>query len=273
MTIINISRQPYSSGNEIADKIAEKLNFKLIDKQLINNKIKDFHCNFSDELNDLANEKEPGFFKHFFKDPEVYTYLLKAILFEEASDDNVLIKGRGGQYVLTGQHVLNIRIIAPFEIRCAALQQQKGLNQSAAEVLLEKLDHGRENFIQYLFHQDASEAETYDVIFNSGNLSPEIIVSTILNYAKESAAKNPMSEDTKTAYKCQALEKRVEATLQKKYPEIVKAKATCDTLGEIKISGFVPDEIESNKIYNLAKKCNGVTSVENNLDTIRMHKT
>ncbi len=272
MTIINISRQPYSSGDEICQEVVDQLNYKLVDKSEINNKIKEFHINFSDELHDLADEKEPGFFKHFFKNPQVYNCLLQAILFEEASLDNVVIKGRGGHYFLNQPYVLNVRIVAPFEARCANLVKAEGINPDAAEKLLEKKDHERENFISYLFKEDISEAAAYDLIFNHHKLDTDVIVSTILEYAKKIQESHALSDNEKEMFKCKSLEKRVEATLRKEISEHVHLKINCDKLGEIRISGFISDELERKHISELAQKCHGVTSVENDLDTIRMHK-
>jgi len=134
MAIINVSRQPHSSSNEIA----EKLNYRVIDKSTINNKVKDFHCNFSDELQDLANEKKPGFFKNFFTNQQLYNCLVQSIIFEEASHDNVVINGRGGQYILSRPYVLNIRVIAPFDLRCSYFEKEEDVIHSVAENHLKK---------------------------------------------------------------------------------------------------------------------------------------
>ncbi|MBU1195906.1 MAG: cytidylate kinase family protein [Proteobacteria bacterium] len=273
MTIINISRQPYSDGDEIAEEIARNLNYKLIDKLSINRKVKDFHSDLSDELKDLAEEKEPGFFKHFFKNPEVYNDLIQAILFEEASNDNVVIEGRGGQYFLDQNHVLNVRIIAPFEYRCANLARHRKLNQEMAEKILEKIDHDQEHFIKYLFKKDSSDPQSYDLIFNHYKFDTDIIVSTIISYAQLIQNKCPLTDADKDFFKRMSLEKRIEATIKKEMPESVHIKVECKKLGAIKISGFVFDEIESNKIFKLAHQCDGVDSIENNLDTSKLHKT
>lgn len=273
MAIITISRQPYSFGDEIAQEIAKKLNYKLIDKFIINNKVKDFHCNFSDELHDLANEKEPGFFKHFFKNPEVYNCLVQAILFEEASHDNIVIKGRGGQYILNQPYVLKIRIMAPFNVRCSYLEKKERVNHSLAEKLLAKKDHEREYFIRYLFKKDISKTNSYDLIFTGQiscfdhyKLGADLIISTILDYAKKIEKTQPLTENNKDNLKRLSLEKRVEATIKKEISsEHVDLNIGCEKLGDIKITGFVADEIERNKIFKLAQLCHGVNSVDNQL--------
>lgn len=265
MAIITISRQPYSFGNEIAQEIAKKLNYKLIDKSIINDKVKDFHCNFSDELHDLANEKEPGFFKHFFKNPEVYNCLVQAILFEEASHDNIVIMGRGGQYILDKPYVLKIRIIAPFDARCSRLEKKEGINHGLAKKLLEKKDHERENFIRYLFKKNISEANSYDLIFNHHKLGTDAIVSTILDHAGKIKKAQPLTENNKNDLKRLALKKRVEATIKKEISEQVDLTVECEKLGDIKITGFLASEIERNKIFKLAQSCHGVNSVDNQL--------
>lgn len=272
MTIINISRQPYSSGDEICQEVVRQLDFKLVDKSEINNKIKDFHCNFSDELNDLADEKEPGFFKHFFKNPQVYNCLLQSILFEEASQNDVVIKGRGANYVLNKPYVLNVRIVAPFDTRCRTLSETEDIKLDAAGKILEKKDHERENFISYLFKKDASDASDYDLVFNHGKWSTNVIVSTIIEYAKKIRETHPLEETEKDLLKRCALEKRVEASIRKEISEHIHLRVECPVLGEIKLTGFATDEIERNNIYELAKKCHGVKAVDNDLDTVRMHK-
>ncbi len=265
MAIITISRQSYSFGNEIAQEIAKKLNYKLIDKSIINNKVKDFHCNFSDELHDLANEKEPGFFKNFFKNPQVYNCLIQAILFEEASHDNIVIKGRGGQYILNQLYVLRIRIMAPFDVRCSRLEKKEGVNHDLAKKLLKKKDHERENFIRYLFNKDISEANSYDLIFNHHKLGTDAIISTILDHAGKIEKTQPLTENNKDNLKRLALEKRVEATIKKEISEQVDLTVECEKMGDIKITGFLASEIERNKIFKLAQSCHGVNSVDNQL--------
>lgn len=272
MAIINISRQPYSCGNEIARELAKKLNYKLIDKFLINNKIKDFHCNFSDEIQGLASEKEPGFFKNFFKHPQVYNSLLQSILFEEASNGNVVIKGRGGQYILHNPNVLNIRIISPVDARRAFLEKKEAVNPKVAARLLDKKDHERENFIKYLFKEDVSNTDSYDLVFNHQKFGTDVIISAIEGYADHIDKNHPLSDTDKYKFKCLSLEKRVEATIRKKLPDVVGLKVTCEKQGDIKITGFVENEIDRNELFKLAKSCRGVESIDNDLSTIRLQK-
>lgn len=272
MAIINISRQPYSSGDEISQEVADRLSYKLIDKSVINNKVKEFHLNFSDELNDLADEKEPGFFKTFFKNPQVYNCLLQSILYEEASNDNVVIKGRGGHFILNQPFVLNVRIVSPFPVRCSNLAKAEGIKPDVAERVLEKKDQQRENFIQYLFKEDIADASFYDLIFNHHKLETNVIVSTILEYVKRIQETNSLSATDKDKLKRMSLEKRVEASIRKDTTEHVRLKVECESLGDIKITGFASDEIERSSITDLAKSCHGVTSVLNELSTVRLQK-
>lgn len=265
MAIINISRQPHSFRNEIAGEIAEKLDYKLIDKAVINNKVKDFYFNFSDELHDLADEKEPGFFKHFFTNPRVYNCLVQSIIFEEASHDNVVINGRGGQYILNRPYALNIRVIAPFDGRCSYLEKEAGVNHDVARKILEKKDHDRENFIHYLFKKDISDTGSYDLIFNHHKLGTHVIVSTIVDYAGKIDRTQPLTDDEKETLRRHSLEKRVEATIEKEISEHEQLRVECCKLGDIKIKGFVTGETEANKINKLAQLCHGVNSIEDQL--------
>lgn len=265
MAIINISRQPHSSQTEIAFEISEKLNYQLLDKAIINQKVKDFHCNFSDELFDLANEKEPGFFQHFFKSPEVYNCLVQSIIFEAASYDNVVVNGRGGQYILDRPYALNIRIIAPFEVRCSYLEKEDGINRSVVRKQLEEKDLQRQNFIQYVFNRDISEAGPYDLIFRHYKLSVDDIVSTILDHVEKLEKAYPLTDQDKDHLKRMSLAKRVEATLKKQMPDHEQLNIECEALGAIRLLGFVPNEAQGTEMCELAYRCNGVDSVDNQL--------
>lgn len=269
MAIINISRQPYCFHEEIANEVAKKLNYRLIDKSIINEKVKDLYCDFADELNDLADEKNPGFFKNFFKNSQVYNCLLQSLLFEEASADKVVFNGRGGQYVLNQPYVLNVRVVAPFNLRCSFLEKKEGINNRGAKIRLKSKDHESESFIRYLFKKDVSNPDSYDLIFNHGKIIKNTIVSTILDYARELEKTNPLTNDDKLALRCLSLEKRVEATLKKYERKHDQLKIECKNFGAIKLKGFVFNDAQEKKLTELAQLCNGVTSVDNRL--VRVH--
>jgi cytidylate kinase len=270
MAILTFSRQPYSPGDSIAQEIAEKLDYKLIDKHIINNKIKDFHFDFSDELHDLSDEKQPGLFKQILKNRLVYNCLLQAILFDEASNGDAVIKGRGGHYIMNQPYVMNIRIIAPFDVRCAALEKEEGLHHDVAQKLLDKQGRERENFIKFLFQKDISEESAFDLIFNHHKLDTDAIISTILNYVKKVDQLQPLNDSDKDLLKRLSMEKRVEATIRKQVADDVNLKVDCERLGNIKISGYISDELERTKAYKLAQACRGVNHVENDLDTVKI---
>ena len=184
----------------------------------------------------------------------------------------MVIKGRGANFILKEPYVLNVRIVAPFETRCQAFFESEGIKMDAAQKILEKKDHERENFISYLFKKDASDASDYDLVFNHGKWSTDVIVSTIIEYTKKIQETHPLDDSEKDLLKRKSLEKRVEASIRKEISEHIHLKVICDVLGEIKLTGFASDEIERNNIYDLAKKCHGVKAVDNDLDTVRMHK-
>ncbi|MEH0023050.1 MAG: cytidylate kinase family protein [Desulfobacter sp.] len=138
MAIINILRQPYHCGNKAAGRVAERRGSKVIDKFVINDKTKALHCNFSNELQHLARGKAPVFFKHFFIHPRVHKVLSQAIFFEKASNDNVVILGRGGQYVIDMPHILNVRMVSSPQAMQANPQQRENISPDAAKDLLKK---------------------------------------------------------------------------------------------------------------------------------------
>ncbi len=115
MAVITLSRQVGSGGDLIAETVARELGYKLVDKQEIHDAVATFAADFSKELSVLDSESRPGFFDRLFSHRSVYGDLIASIIFDYASKDNVVIKGRGGQYLFEPSEItLHIRIIAPF---------------------------------------------------------------------------------------------------------------------------------------------------------------
>jgi cytidylate kinase len=266
MAILTISRQVGSQGDEIAEIAAERLGYTLIDKDTIHDRIVALPDDFSIEMHSLEKENQPGFFQRIFHHQAVYVNLISTIVYEAISNDNVVLKGRGGQFLLTDrENVLNARIIAPIDFRISMLKAEQHVDANIAEELIKQFDRDRDRFIRYLFEKDGTEPDWYDIIINTKKFNTDAAVDILARRAESISRDYPLTPELKDTYQALALKSLVEATLQKRMPDsnYIKVEATPD--GIVTISGYIATHLEKEAAFTHAETVTGVTSVLNNI--------
>lgn len=214
MTVITISRQIGSGGDEIAWRVCELLGYNYFDKRLLlqvaaqlglsENEIVDFSVDqykmrsVIDHL--LVGWRAP----HSIAQSDIWQQeLLSAdadapspapldqaqtvALVENAlqvayEEDNIVIVGRGGQAVLAGiPGVLHVRIEAPLDVRATNLHQREGLSLTAAHELAQKRDRASADYLHRFYHVNWADSMLYHFILNTGKLSVDTAVQLIIN--------------------------------------------------------------------------------------------
>lgn len=178
MAIITISRQMGSGGIPIAQKVAEKLGYTLVDGEAIL-EVADRY-GLTRESIEQADEKPPHFVETLDVKHETALHLIELIILEYALKGNVIIYGRGGQDLLEGiNSVLRVRIIAPFEARVERWAEREWLDPDRARKLVRRSDQQRAGFIKYYFDRDWDDPLSYDLVINTERLSEESAVRLI----------------------------------------------------------------------------------------------
>src|SRR5512139_2384414 len=184
MAIITISRQMGSGGIPIAQKVAEKLGYTLVDGDAIL-EVADRY-GLSRESVEQADEKPPHFSEKLDIKHEIALHLIELIILEYALKGNVILYGRGGQDLLKGiNSVLRVRVIAPFEERVERWSEREWLDPDRARMLVRKNDQQRAGFIKYYFDRDWDDPLGYDLLINTQRLSEESAVRLICDGIKD----------------------------------------------------------------------------------------
>ena len=266
MAVINISREEGSYGDEIAEQLAKKLNYNLVEKDEIHRLLSQLSADFSKEIKSITEENAPGFFEQFFHNRAVYHDLMASIIYKIAADDNMIIKGRGGHFLLNSYpEVLNVRIIAPFEMRLERIQKEEHLNPAVVEKYLYNKDKERDDFIHYLYRHDLSDIYMYDLILNTGKLNTSYVVDTIAKSVTLLEQDYPVTDEFKNAMQTNALQCLVEAIIIKELPELTHIEIIAEENGQINITGHVTAEHDKQKAEKIAMGVSGVKSVQNRL--------
>jgi CMP/dCMP kinase len=217
MTIITISRQYGSGGDEIASRICKILGYQVFDKRMIIQAAQEVGLS-EQEVIDYTEEshKIRGFLDRLFGPPqpvaktriwkedmqgtrtveelklteEALVALVQKAVRSAHRVGSLVIIGRGGQAILRDERdVIHIRIEAPLEQRVQAVKQQ--LKQSKADFhadidirreaqdLIKQKDEASQDYLMKFYHVAWSDPMLYHLVINTGKMSTEQAVHAI----------------------------------------------------------------------------------------------
>ena len=183
MAIITVSRQLASFGDEIAEKIAKKLNFRLVGRAEIEKRI--MSLGFPEEKLSKFDEKKLGFFaglSHFRDD---YLNCLLTAILEEAAENNCVILGRGASIILNDlENHISCRFFAEEKLRTERLQKETGLSSKKAAKKISENENCQKSFHRDFFNFDMNNQAMFDFLVNTSKIDVDSIAESIANLSK-----------------------------------------------------------------------------------------
>ncbi len=185
MAILTISRECQSGSHEIAAAVAEALGYELINKQLIITDIRKYGKRWPGA--DLAfDENTPSIWERFDWEYHGVIALVESIIYDHALKDNVVVIGRGGNYLLRDiPHALRIRLVAPLEIRVRRMMKEDGVGDKTARREIARIDASRADYVSRNYGHDWEDVANYDMVFNSGSDTYEDITKILITTLKD----------------------------------------------------------------------------------------
>ena len=209
--VITISRELGSGGRTIGRKLAQKLNYRYSDKELIRNLQEKFHLTTSgieklkgqkkNWFNDFIQLVAPAPQADMFIDPdsqyikefradlttddihEAEVEIIKAI----AAEGPCVIAGRSAFFVLQGmENKVDVFISASMEHRIERVMRKQGLSREQAIEVIERVDKGRDNYIKRYTGKSRYDARNYDLCIDVDKLTEDEAVDLILDYISKS---------------------------------------------------------------------------------------
>jgi hypothetical protein len=188
VAIITISRGSYSKGREVAEKVAGRLGYTVVSRDLLLGASEHFHIPEMKLVR--AIHDAPSVLDRFRHGRSRFITFIKSALAEKAAADNLVYHGLAGHLLLKGvPHVLKVRIIADFEARVAAEMEREGISRSEASHILLKDDHERRKWTQSLYGVDPWDASLYDMVIHIDKLTVDNAVDFIVNAASRECFK------------------------------------------------------------------------------------
>lgn len=170
MDVITISRQLGSLGFQVGSTVAERLNYRLVWRDLINQAAilagaPEVALAVFDEFNLLGIEPSAQQYKDYIR-------VVNKVVQEMADEGSVVIIGRAGQVLLRDDpRVLHVRIIAPLAVRVTRVAASREVTDEAAAAQIHASDRTRRNYLRRFYHVDWEDPALYDMVINTGQLS------------------------------------------------------------------------------------------------------
>lgn len=189
MRAITISRQYGSGGGEIAQRIAQKLQWQLIDHKIVVRVAR--QLGITEEEARHQDERSETFVSRVlramqFASPEIvatnlptaplkvennYHQALQQVVETAVASGQTVIVGRGSQVLLANRRdVLHVRIVAPLEQRVAYVMRREGLAEAAARGRIQLKDRDRIRYLQSQYRRDPADPLLYDLVLNTSIL-------------------------------------------------------------------------------------------------------
>ena len=182
MSIITISRGSYSKGKEVAEKVAQRLGYECISRDVILEASEEF--NVPEIKLVRAIHDAPSILNSFSYEKEKYIAYIQVALLRYFNKDNVVYHGLAGHFFVKEiSHVLKARIIADIQDRVKLEMAKEGISREEALEVLKRDDEERRKWSQMLYGIDTHDSSLYDLVLHIHKITVDEAVDIICHTA------------------------------------------------------------------------------------------
>jgi cytidylate kinase len=201
--VVTISRQFGSGGAEIGRIVAEQSGLHYVDQAIIAEVAKRLGIN--EEQAARQDEQVVGEVGHIlealqssspfnlnydtlFKPTNTptqareaaYLRLTQRVILELATEGDVVIIGRGSQFLLHGAaRTLHIYIFAPLDIRIEQIMKLHHVNRNKAKEMIERRDYEHNAYLGHYYGGNQNQPQLYHLLINTGLFTYELAANFI----------------------------------------------------------------------------------------------
>jgi cytidylate kinase len=199
MAVITISRQFGAGGITLGKMIAKELGYTFADEDIVKMVAKE--ANVSPHWVETVEKEAGGKLSRIvtkmvskplverilkdergYIDEEMYLDYLVLIIAQIADEGDVIILGRGSQYILDDHpDACHILLINDFENRAKFMMEHYDLSQAKAEQIVNREDKRRMNLYRKLGKSDYDDSSLYHLVLNMGRINLEQALKLVCN--------------------------------------------------------------------------------------------
>lgn len=205
MAVVTISRQFGAGGRTLGQMIANELDYTFADNEIIqmiaeaanvsptwvDNVEKEAGGRLSRVISRMVSrtlvdrilKDERGYI-----DEKLYLDYLVVIIAQIAEEGDVVVLGRGSQYILDDHpDATHVLLIDEFDNRVKFMMKHYDLTQSKAHAVVSNEDKRRQNLYRKLGKTDYDDPSLYHLVLNMGRIELETAKKMILQMIEEKA--------------------------------------------------------------------------------------
>jgi cytidylate kinase len=202
MAVIHISRQFGAGGFTLGQTLAKRLDYKFVSRSIVNRMAREAEVSpawvegVEKEAGGWVNrltrflvssdfvERHVGESRSDF-DENRYIAFLKRLLPSMAAEGNIVILGRGGQYILPDDPgTLKLYLVAEFEERVDFIQELWKVEREDAARAIHARQRRSESFLRGLGPKRPEDPTLYHLVVNSSRVSLELAETVILELVR-----------------------------------------------------------------------------------------
>jgi len=203
MSVITISRQFGAGGKTLGEMIAKELNYRFLDDLIIQelaekakvsvNFVKSMEKTAGSKLSKLISamfsrnyiERIIGADKGYI-DEKKYVELLHEVIMNFAKQDNVVLLGRGGQYILQDFiEAYHILLVADLQDRIKFMQRFYDMSEAKAKKAVKQGETRRSNLYKKFGREDYNQPHFYHLGLNMSRLTLEQALKKVIVLVQE----------------------------------------------------------------------------------------
>lgn len=188
---VSISREAGAGGEELARLLGQKLNWEVLDKELVDQVAE--HFRLSRPMLELVDETKSTWVHDVlgpWVDPklishEKYVVDLGRVIVAAARRGHVVFVGRGAQFILPSNAGLSVRLIASEKFRVERMAMLMDSTPEQARRLVTQIEEDRREFVKRFFHRDVADPHLYDFVINVERLGLAVAADLIVEVCRQ----------------------------------------------------------------------------------------
>jgi cytidylate kinase len=211
MSAITISREFGSGGSDIAQLVASRLGWTLIDNEFVSRVAERAGCTTAEVQQ--QEERVPTLIERLARaltvsapemfaaaaDPQMamppedrIVRITETVMSEAVQRGHVVMVGRGAQaYLAEREGTLHVYVVAPREQRITAVVRRLGVTPEEAAKRIDEVDGGRARYVRTHYARAWDAAANYDLVINTGHFTYEQAAALIVTAAQARGLDRP----------------------------------------------------------------------------------
>jgi cytidylate kinase len=205
MAVITIARQFGAGGRTLGNRLAKALNYRFLDDVVIQELARRINVTH-EAVQDIENIAG-GFFSKIvssmlsrsymermtgedfgYIDEVIYLKTLKEVMVDLAAKDNIILLGRGGQYILENHpNAFHVLLVADKQYRVEFMQKAYNLNSAKAESAVREGEKRRGQLYSLFKRSDYNDPLHYHMVFNTRRVTLDQTEQQIVSMVRQAS--------------------------------------------------------------------------------------